>query len=138
MSVEWNRRALQFLLVGALAAGCVAWAGAGRAAQNDGQQTRLRTVHGEALDKQGNAVDSAVVYLENMKTQEVRTYITANDGTYHFSGLDPNVDYQIHAEKGEMMSSTRTVSSYDSRRDMEFILRLTHKKAEKPPAPAHP
>jgi len=109
---------------------------ASRAAQDGGQETRLRTVHGEAVDKQGNPAASAVVYLENMKTQEVRTYIVSSDGTYHFSGLDPNVDYQLHGEKDDMMSSTRTVSSYDSRRNMEFILKLIHKKAEKQSPPA--
>lgn len=121
-------RALAVLAAGILLAAAAA---AVRAAQDDGQQTRLRTVHGEAVDKGGNAVPSAIVYLENMKSQEVRTYIVSTDGMYHFSGLDPNVDYQIHAEKDNLTSSTRTISSYDDRRDMEMILKLIHTKPSK-------
>lgn len=128
MNRDRTYRALALLAAGILLA---AAAGALRAGQDYGQQTRLRTVHGEAVDKEGNAVPSAIVYLENMKSQEVRTYIVSTDGMYHFSGLDPNVDYQIHAEKDNLTSSTRTISSYDDRRDMEMILKLIHTKPSK-------
>lgn len=109
----------------------VASAGAGpvcAAGQDNGPQ--LRTVHGAVIDKAENPVASAIVYLKNMKTQTVKTYITRDDGLYRFSGLDPNVDYQVYAEHNDMVSASRTVSSYDSRRDIDFQLRLSHKKSE--------
>ncbi len=96
-------------------------------AQDQGPE--LRTVHGTVIDTAENPVASAIVYLKNMKTQDVKTYITREDGLYRFSGLDPNVDYQIYAEHNGMVSSTREVSSYDSRRDIDFQLKLSHKKA---------
>lgn len=95
-------------------------------AQDQGPE--LRTVHGTVIDTSENPVGSAIVYLKNMKTQDVKTYITRQDGLYRFSGLDPNVDYEVHAEHDEMVSSTREVSSYDSRRDIDFQLKLAHKK----------
>ena len=45
------------------------------------------------------------------------------------SGLDPNVDYEIYAEKEGAKSATRTVSSFDSRKDINLDLRIEKKKA---------
>jgi hypothetical protein len=91
-------------------------------------EAQLRAVHGSVLDKSGNAMASSVVYLKNLKSQAVKTYIADDTGHYRFSGLDPNVDYEIHAEHGDFSSPTRTVSSYDTRRDIELTLKLSRKK----------
>jgi len=101
-------------------------------AQDKKSDAQLRTIRGTVLDKDESPRPSGVVYLLNTKTQAVKTYIADESGNYRFSGLDPNVDYQIHAEHQDMTSSTRTVSSFDSRRDVELVLKLTRKKAEKP------
>ena len=97
-------------------------------AQDKNAPVQLRTVHGSVVDKAENPVSSSVVYLLNVKTQSVKTYIADDSGNYRFSGLDPNVDYEVHAEHDGMASSTRTVSSFDSRRDIEVTLKLSHKK----------
>jgi hypothetical protein len=39
------------------------------------------------------------------------------------------VDYEIHAEHDDATSPTRTISNYDSRRDLEVMLKLSRKKA---------
>jgi len=92
-------------------------------------EAQLRTVHGSVLDKSENPVASSVVYLKNLKSQAVKTYIADDTGHYRFSGLDPNVDYEIHAENSELTSGTRTISSYDTRRDIELTLKLSRKKS---------
>jgi Carboxypeptidase regulatory-like domain len=97
-------------------------------AQDKNAPAQLRTVHGSVVDKDDNPVSSSVVYLLNVRTQAVKTYIADAAGKYRFSGLDPNVDYEVHAEHDGMASSTRTVSSYDSRRDIDVTLKLSHKK----------
>ena len=89
---------------------------------------QLRTVRGTVLDKDENPVPSAVVYLKNVKSQAVKTYIADDAGKYRFTGLDPNVDYEIHAEHKDLMSPTRTISSFDSRSDIDMPLKLTKKK----------
>ncbi len=106
-----------------------AFAACAAGARNQNSRTELRTVHGVVLDKSESPVPSSIVYLLNAKTQAVKTYIADSAGQYRFSGLDPNVDYEIHAEHGNLTSSTRTVSSFDSRRDIEIVLKLTHTKA---------
>lgn len=97
-------------------------------AQDHKNEAQLRTLHGSVVDKNETPVPSSVIYLMNVKTQAVKTYIADDAGSYRFSGLDPNVDYQIHAERNDLTSPTHTVSSFDSRRDIEVILKLTHKK----------
>lgn len=92
------------------------------------QQSELRTVHGAVLDKGENPVSSAVVYLKNVRTLAVKTYISDRSGEYRFSGLDPNVDYEVHAESDSMTSNTRTVSSFDGRKDIVISLKLDREK----------
>lgn len=92
------------------------------------QQAELRTVRGAVLDKAENPVASAVVYLKNVRTLAVKTYISDRSGEYRFSGLDPNVDYEVHAESESMTSNTRTVSSFDSRKDIVISLKLDKEK----------
>ena len=122
-----NRSAqLAFLLAVVLAAAFPAFSRPG----ND-DQAQLRTVHGSVVDKGENPVPASVVYLKNLKSQSVKTYIADDAGNYRFSGLDPNVDYEVHAEHNNLESATRTVSSFDSRRNIEVILKLNRKK------PAH-
>jgi Carboxypeptidase regulatory-like domain len=99
------------------------------AQSNQKSEAELRTIHGSVIDKNENPVPSSVVYLLNVKTQAVKTYIADDAGAYRFSGLDPNVDYEIHSEHDDTSSPTRTVSSFDSRRDIEVILKLSRKKA---------
>jgi hypothetical protein len=89
---------------------------------------QLRVVRGTVLDKDENPAPSAIVYLKNLKSQAVKTYIADDKGQYRFSGLDPNVDYEIHAEQKDLISPTRTVSSFDSRSDIDMPLKLTKKK----------
>jgi Carboxypeptidase regulatory-like domain len=93
-----------------------------------GAQSELRTVRGAVLDKAENPVASAVVYLKNVRTLAVKTYISDRSGEYRFSGLDPNVDYEVHAESENMTSNTRTVSSLDSRKDIVISLKLDKEK----------
>jgi hypothetical protein len=102
------------------------------AAQDKKGDAQLRTIRGTVLDKDETPTPSGVVYLLNVKTQAVKTYIADEAGNYRFSGLDPNVDYEVHAEHNDMTSATRTISSFDSRRDVELVLKLSHKKSEKP------
>lgn len=94
-------------------------------------EAQLRTLRGAVLDKEENPVPASVVYLLNVKTQAVRTLFADDSGHYRFSGLDPNVDYEIHAEHDNLASAIRRISSFDSRRDIEVNLKLNHPKDAK-------
>jgi hypothetical protein len=97
-------------------------------AQDAKREAQLRTVHGVVLDKSDNPISESVVFLKNTRTNVVRSSYTDNTGKYRFSGLDPNADYEIHAEKEDSQSVTHTVSSFESRKDITLNLKIDKKK----------
>ncbi len=91
--------------------------------------SQLKTVRGVVVDKGDSPVAAAVVFLKNTRTNQVRSYIADNEGSYRFSGLDPNADYELHAEKDGAKSQTRNVSSFETRMDIVLTLKLERKKS---------
>src|SRR5262249_32817527 len=98
------------------------------AAQDKKHEAQLRTVRGVVTDKSENPISGSVVFLKNTRTNSVRSNYTDATGGYRFSGLDPNADYEVHAEKDGAKSSTRTVSSFDSRKEIDLNLKIDKKK----------
>jgi Tol biopolymer transport system component len=99
------------------------------AAQDKKHEAQLRTVRGVVTDKSDSPLSGSVVFLRNTRTNSVRSSYTDDTGNYRFSGLDPNADYELHAEKEGAKSATRTVSSFDSRKDIVLNLKIDKKKA---------
>ena len=97
-------------------------------AQDAKREAQLRTVHGIVQDKSENLVSESVVFLKNTRTNVVRSSYTDSTGKYRFSGLDPNADYEIHAEKDGAKSATHTITSYDNRKDITLTLKIDRKK----------
>ena len=97
-------------------------------AQESKKESQLRTVRGVVVDKSETPVQSAVVFLKNLRTNQVRSYIADNEGNFRFSGLDPNADYEVHAEKDGAKSQTRQASSFDNRKEIVYTLKLDKKK----------
>ena len=95
------------------------------------KDTELRTVRGTVVDKEETPVETAVVYLKNLHTQGIITHLSDSDGTFRYSGLDLNVDYEIHAEKEGMTSSNRSISNFDTRKEFVLTLKLDRKKSGK-------
>ena len=98
-------------------------------AQDKKHEAQLRTVRGVVVDKSDNPVSGSVVFLKNVRTNSVRSSYTDDSGSYRFSGLDPNADYELHAEKDGAKSQVRTVSSFDSRKDIVLNLKTDKKKS---------
>jgi len=99
--------------------------------KSKGKESELRTVRGTVVDKDEAPVDTAVVYLKNMHTQDITTHLSESDGQFRFSGLDLNVDYEIHAEHEGWTSSSHSISNYDNRKEFVLTLKLDHKKGGK-------
>jgi hypothetical protein len=97
-------------------------------AQDSKKETQLRTVRGVVSDKSDNPMPNSVVFLKNLRTNAVRSNFANTDGNYRFSGLDPNADYEIHAEFEGAKSPVRSVSSLDSRKEMVINLKIDRKK----------
>jgi cellulase/cellobiase CelA1 len=100
-------------------------------AQGKGRESELRTVRGTVVDKQETPVETAVVYLRNVHTQDITTHLSDKEGQFRFSGLDLNVDYEIHAEHEGWTSSSRSISNFDNRKEFVLTLKLDRKKSGK-------
>ena len=98
-------------------------------AQSGKKETQLRTVRGVVADKSDKPVQNSVVFLKNLRTNVVISHFTDAEGSYRFTGLDPNVDYEIHAEANDEKSAARTVTSLDSRKEITLNLKLDRKKS---------
>ncbi len=96
-------------------------------AQKKGEDTTVRTVQGTVTDASDNAVDGAVVQLKNTKTLQIRSFITKDHGAYYFHGLSPDIDYELKAEYSGASSPTKTLSSFDSRKQAVINLKLNKK-----------
>jgi hypothetical protein len=99
------------------------------AAQDSKKETQLRTVRGVVTDKSENPLPNSVVFLKNVRTNAVRSNFADTEGNYRFSGLDPNADYEVHAELEGAKSPVRTVSSLDSRKEIVINLKIDRKKS---------
>jgi hypothetical protein len=97
-------------------------------AQGSKKETQLRSVRGIVTDKADKPIQNSVVFLKNVRTNVVLSHFTDEQGSYRFSGLDPNVDYEIHAEAEDQKSAIRTVTSLDSRKEITLNLKLDRKK----------
>jgi len=97
-------------------------------AQDSKKESQLRTVRGIVTDKAETPLPNSVVFLKNLRTNAVRSSFADADGNYRFSGLDPNVDYEVHAELEGAKSQVKTVSSYDSRKEITLNLKIDRKK----------
>jgi Fe-S cluster biogenesis protein NfuA len=79
-----------------------------------------------AADESG--VSGAIVQLKNTKTLQIRSFVTKDGGSYYFQGLNPDVDYELKAEYQGASSASKTLSSFDSRKQAIVNLKLNNKK----------
>jgi Carboxypeptidase regulatory-like domain len=85
-------------------------------------QIEVRSVTGVVTDRNGNAVQGAVVQLENTASLLVVSYLTGNDGRYRFAGLYADLDYTLTAKYQCYWSKRKTLSKFDSSKQREVDL----------------
>lgn len=92
-----------------------------------GVQGEPRTLVGHVVDDREQPLQKAIVYLKNTKNLAIKTYISEPDGTFRFSGLTPNIDYEVYAEHEGARSDTKTLSGFDSRKQVSVTLKIKGK-----------
>jgi hypothetical protein len=99
----------------------VAWGAllAPASAQNPGV-TEGRVVEGRVVGSKDQPLQNAVVYLEDEKSTEIKTYITQADGKFRFGELSSDVDYRVWAAYQNRKSKAKSISSFDSRNQFDF------------------
>jgi Carboxypeptidase regulatory-like domain len=101
---------------------CVLLIATAAAAVEQGGQ--VRSVTGHVVNAQDQPLPKAVVHLKNTRTLAIKTYITEPDGSYRFSALSPNVDYELYAEYQGGHSDTKTLSAFDNRKQVTVTLKI--------------
>lgn len=91
----------------------------------------IRNLEGQVLLPDDKPAEGAVVKLKNLKTLQIRSYITQKDGKYSFQNLSRNVDYEIKSDFKEFTSPTRQLTVFDSRYDPVINLKLQASKSKK-------
>lgn len=91
----------------------------------------VRALQGTVKMPDDTPVESAVVKLKNVKTLQVRSFITKPDGSYSFGGLSTNADYEIWADHQGKSTDVKTLSVFDSRKVAVINLKVDPKKNEK-------
>jgi len=108
----------------------ILWAPALEAQKKHDGAATTRTVQGTVTKADGAAASGAVVQLKNLKTLQIRSFITKDDGTYYFNGLSTDIDYELKADFQGAASRNKTLSSFDDRKQAIINLEL-NKKEEK-------
>jgi hypothetical protein len=122
LRISFRRCAFSALF--ALILGFAAVATLGAPASALAQDSATRIVQGKVVDKAGAGLKGATVYLKDSHTLAVKSYIATDDGSYRFGQLAQNVDYELWAESGGKKSSTRNISSFDTRKEFDITLKI--------------
>lgn len=88
------------------------------------EDINTRTLEGVVTNRAKQPVANAVVQLENMKTLQIRSFVTSDDGKYHFAGLGSDVEYKVKADHDGVTSAWKTLSVFNTKKTPVINLRL--------------
>jgi hypothetical protein len=88
------------------------------------EDTNTRIVEGLVTNAANQPVAKAVVQLKNTKTLQIRSFITQEDGNYHFAGLATDVEYQVKADHEGAATSWKSLSVFNSKKTAVINLKL--------------
>ena len=91
------------------------------------EEAKVRPVEGIVRDGNDQVVEGAVVQLKNLKTLQVRSFITKEDGRYIFRNLDINIDYELKADGNGGSAGSKKLLVFDDRRKPVIIFKLDPK-----------
>lgn len=86
-----------------------------------------RTLQGTVTGATGNPIEQAVVQLKDTRTLQVSSFITKEDGMYHFSGLRLDSEYQVRAERNDLHTDWKRISVFDPRKVVVVNFKLEKK-----------
>ncbi len=88
------------------------------------QSSEVRSVEGKVYGAGSTTQSSAVVYLQDSKTNNIKSFISTADGSYRFGQLSLDVDYQLWVEYKGKKSDKKNISSFNSKKQLVIDLHL--------------
>jgi hypothetical protein len=89
------------------------------------EDATTRIVKGTVVDSEDKPVVGAVVRLKDVRG--IRSFITRENGSYTFTGLRIDTDYELQASFNGVSSSWKRLSVFDERKDPVMNLKLDKK-----------
>jgi hypothetical protein len=117
-------RPLRFAAFFAAALLVMATAGQVPVARAQDQGFGVKQLQGKVFDSSDSPLNGATVYLENSRNNDIKSYITETDGAYHFANLSADTDYTVWAAFKGKKSAVKTISSFDSRKNVFIDLHI--------------
>jgi hypothetical protein len=114
-------RILTAILAGALLTAVPAVA---QSKKDKNEDAKTRSVQGVVMDGQDNPIEGAVVQLKDTRSLQIRSFITRQNGSFHFHGLNREIDYELKADHQGKSSDSRRLSSFDSRSQAVMNLKI--------------
>ena len=87
-------------------------------------QTAAKIIQGKVLDGGGTPLPGGIVYLQDQKTNVIKTFIATADGSYRFGQLPADTDYKIWAEFKGQKSKEKLISSFDTKMNVTRDFRV--------------
>ena len=123
---------MKMIAVAAVSAAVLGFIPAGSHSQNsfigaplaEAQNFSQRTIQGKVVDDTGTVVGGATVFLKDLKSRSVKSFTSTADGSFRFAQVGMIDDYEVWAEHTGKKSPTKTISSFDSRKQVDFELKL--------------
>jgi len=88
------------------------------------QDYGLKNLQGKVFDAKDAPISGAIVYLQNSRNNDVKTFISGDDGSYRFAALSADTDYSVWAAYKGKKSPTKSVSSFDTRKQVYVDLHI--------------
>jgi Carboxypeptidase regulatory-like domain len=95
-----------------------------RAAAETTKVPKLRTIEGVVCRDDGTPVQGAVVYLQDSKSLAVKSYLSDEQGEFHFRRLSMSADFDLWAEMNGKRSKTKSISQFNSKTDLQYRLKV--------------
>lgn len=87
-----------------------------------------KEVWGVVTNRAGQPVSGAAVKLTNKVTLTIRSFLTQGNGEYRFSGLNPDVEYTVRAQKDGVFTKPQTLSYFKSTESVRVDILLETKE----------
>src|SRR5579875_2480463 len=91
------------------------------------QSSGTRTLSGKVYRSNDTPISGAIVYLQDSKTNGIRSFFSTSDGGYRFGPLSSDSDYRVWARYKNETSAKKTISSYDTRTNIVIDLHIKTK-----------
>jgi hypothetical protein len=92
------------------------------------KEANLRTIDGTVKDSADNPLASAIVQLKDTKTLKIVDFATKDDGKFVFRELAMDINYEVVAKRGDVITPVKKVSVYDTRKHVVLNFQLAAAK----------